>query len=141
PAPLRRRENGGDVEIALPGRRRADAKRLVREADMQGVRVGGGMDGDGFHAQLARRANHPQGDFTTVRDEDAVKHYTGSKRKSDSPYSTGLPFWTSTSSRRPGCSASISFISFIASTMQRTCPFFTTCPVSTNAGLSGDAER
>ena len=41
----------------------------------------------------------------------------------------------------PSCSASISFMSFIASTMQSVWPFFTFWPTSTNGGDSGDGAR
>src|SRR2546426_5467725 len=41
PAHLRRGEDGGNVEIALFRRRRTDAERLVRESDVQRVRVRG----------------------------------------------------------------------------------------------------
>ena len=41
----------------------------------------------------------------------------------------------------PATSASISFISFIASTMQRVWPFLTFWPTSTNGGDSGDGAR
>src|SRR2546426_8497712 len=78
PAHLRRGEDGGNVEIALFRRRRTDAERLVRESDVQRVRVRGGMHGDGLHAELARRADHPQRDLTPVGDEDAVKHSSSS---------------------------------------------------------------
>ena len=51
--------------------------------------------------------------------------YAGFTLKSRSPNSTGLPLSTSTSRMTPETSASISFISFIASTMQSTCPALT----------------
>ena len=53
----------------------------------------------------------------------------------------GLPFSVSASTSLPDWSASISFMSFIASTIQSTCPFFTVWPMSTNDGLSGLADR
>ena len=61
--------------------------------------------------------------------------------KSGSPYWTGWPFsrWTLTTS--PASSASISFISFIASMMQRTWPTLTRSPTLTNAGEFGSGER
>jgi hypothetical protein len=62
-------------------------------------------------------------------------------RKSACPNSTGWPFSTRISVTFPGSSASISFISFIASMMQRVCPFFTTEPISTKAGWSGAGVR
>jgi hypothetical protein len=41
----------------------------------------------------------------------------------------------------PECSASISFISFIASTMHSTCPFSTREPTSMNGSASGLGDR
>src|SRR5882672_11307415 len=73
-ADLRRGEDGGNVQVALLRRRRTDADGLVREADVQRARVRGGVDRDGLHAQLARRADDPQRDLSAVGDEDAVKH-------------------------------------------------------------------
>src|SRR5207237_213266 len=53
PAHLRRGEDGGNVEITLFGRRRTDAERLVRESDVQRVRIRGGLHGDGLPSVLA----------------------------------------------------------------------------------------
>jgi hypothetical protein len=41
----------------------------------------------------------------------------------------------------PAISDSISFISFIASTMQRTCPARISLPTSTKGEASGEGER
>ena len=57
-----------------------------------------------------------------------------------SPNSTGWPLETNFFSMTPAISASISFINFIDSMMQRTCPAVTLSPVSTNAGASGGEE-
>ena len=51
---------------------------------------------------------------------------------SRSPYCTGLPFSTYALTTSPSYPDVISFISFIASMMQRTWSFFTRCPISTN---------
>src|SRR5690606_22962039 len=59
-------------------------------------------------------------------------------RNSGWPNSTGSPFSTKISAIVPETSASISFMSFIASTMQRVCPFCTVWPTSTNGGDSGE---
>ena len=57
------------------------------------------------------------------------------------PYSTAAPFSTRTSSIVPSKSLSISFISFIASTIPRTVPFSTLSPACTKGvpPSSGDA--
>jgi hypothetical protein len=62
-------------------------------------------------------------------------------RKSFCPYSTLLPLCAKISTTVPAHSASISFISFIASMMQSVCPGRTTDPISTKAGASGDGAR
>ncbi len=58
-----------------------------------------------------------------------------------SPYCTGWPFSRRRLTISPSYSESISFISFIASMMQSTWPFFTVSPTSTNAAAPGSAER
>ncbi len=62
-------------------------------------------------------------------------------RKSFSPNSTGVAFWTKISATFPSTSDSISFMSFMASTMQSTWPYFTTVPTSTKGAASGDGAR
>ncbi len=57
------------------------------------------------------------------------------------PYSTGWPFSTRIALIMPAASASISFISFIASMMQTVSPALTFWPTSTNGLDSGEAER
>src|SRR5664279_5193905 len=54
------------------------------------------------------------------------------------PYSTGLPLGTNILAITPDTSASISFISFMASMMHSTCPSFTASPTLTKGGVPGD---
>src|SRR5262249_60663206 len=61
----------------------------------------------------------------------------GSIRNSGWPYSTGWLFSASTRMTRPATLDSISFISFIASMMQRTCPSLMTSPSPTYGPASG----
>ena len=63
-----------NVEIALGGRRRADADALVGEAHVHGVGVGGGVHGDGGDAELLARALDAQCDLSPVGDQDFVEH-------------------------------------------------------------------
>ena len=58
-----------------------------------------------------------------------------------SPYSTGVPFSTKMALTTPDFSASISFISFMASMMHRVWPSFTVWPTSTNGSEVGLAAR
>eukprot|EP00879_Flechtneria_rotunda_P006017 GHRR01006329.1.p1 GENE.GHRR01006329.1~~GHRR01006329.1.p1 ORF type:complete len:156 (-),score=46.38 GHRR01006329.1:610-1077(-) len=53
------------------------------------------------------------------------------------PGATDWPFSTHTFTTSPPTSASISFISFIASMMHTVCPFFTRSPSFTNGGSPG----
>lgn len=54
---------------------------------------------------------------------------------------TGFPSLASTSTIVPDRSDSISFINFMASTMQRTWPFWTTSPSFTKGGAPGAGQR
>ena len=63
-----------DVEIAVAGRRRADADALVGEADVHGVGVGGRMHRHGGDAELLAGAQDAERDLAAVGDEDLVEH-------------------------------------------------------------------
>ena len=67
-------DDGGDVEVALGGARRADADGLVGKLDVQAVPVRLAVDGDGADAHLLARADDTQGDLTTVCDQNLMKH-------------------------------------------------------------------
>jgi hypothetical protein len=67
-------DDGGDVEIALVARGRADADGFVGELDVNQVAVGFGVYGDGANAQFPAGPLHAQGDFSAVGDEDLFKH-------------------------------------------------------------------
>src|SRR2546427_7610651 len=54
------------------------------------------------------------------------------------PYSIGCPFATSFFTISPATSDSISFISFMASTMHNTCPVSTVSPGFTKGGAPGE---
>jgi hypothetical protein len=68
------RQQRRHVEIAVAGRRRADADAFVGEPDMHGVGVGGGMHRDRQDAELLAGAQHPQRDLAAIGDEDFVEH-------------------------------------------------------------------
>ena len=67
-------DDGGHVEIAVGGARRADADGLVGEADVERVAVGLAVDGDGANAELTARVEDAQRDFTAIGDQDLTKH-------------------------------------------------------------------
>jgi hypothetical protein len=131
----------GDVQIRARGSRGTYADRLVGGLDVEGVPVDRRMNGHRRHTQLLAGRDDPEGDLPTVRDEDLAKHQAGRIAKSFSPNSTGWPFFGKTSTIVPATSASISFISFIASTIQSVAPFSTESPTDTNESASGFGDR
>src|SRR5437660_330940 len=90
---------------------------------------GGGAHGEESRDQDRKRETGGDGD----RHADGPQR-GGSSRKSGCPYSTGWPFSTRTFRMRPAAFDSISFISFIASMMQRIWPSFTTSPSLRKSG-------
>src|ERR687897_987553 len=80
-----RKLGGGDdrrhVQVTAHRRRRADADRLVGQLVVQGVPVGGGVDGDAPSPQLAAGPDYAQRDLAAVRYEDLADHYCSSGRK------------------------------------------------------------
>ncbi len=67
-------EQRRNVEVAVLGRRRADADALVGEPHMHGVLVSGRMHRHRRDAELLAGAQHPQRDFPPVGDQDFVEH-------------------------------------------------------------------
>src|SRR4029079_9863227 len=136
-----------DVQVALARRRRSDAHRLVGELDVERVGVGRRVDRHRADAHLAQGADDAQRDLAAVRNEHLVENgrrlldQGGAMRKSGCPYSPGCAFCTRTAAIVPETSASISFISFIASTMHSTWPFSIRWPSTTYASASGLGER
>ncbi len=91
------RQDGRDVEVAVLGRRRADADALVGQAHMHRLGIGGGVHGDGRDAQLAAGALDAQRDLAAVGDQDLLEQggrLRLSRIISTSPYSTGAPLAT-----------------------------------------------
>ncbi len=68
------RDDRRNVEIAVARRRRANAHALVGETHMHGIGISGRMHGHRLNAKLAAGAQHPEGDFATIGDEDFVEH-------------------------------------------------------------------
>jgi hypothetical protein len=137
---LGRADDRGHVQVAVGGRRRPDADGLVGEAHVLGVGVGLGMHGDGLHTQLATGAEDAQGDLAPVGDQDLVEH-DQPITNIGCPYSTAWPFSTWMALTTPDTSASISFISFIASMMHSVSPALTVLPTSTKGAASGPLDR
>ncbi len=131
---LGRRDDRGHVQVAARRRRRADADRLVGQLVVQRVGVGGGVDGHAPYAELAAGPDDAQGYLPAVGHEDLAEHYcpaSGRRYRSGWSYSTPPAFSARISTTSPETSVTISFISFIASTMQTVCPALTLSPTST----------
>ena len=82
---LARRDNGGNVEITVARRRRADAHALIGELDVHRVPVGGRIDRDGRDAELLGRTHDPERDFAPVGDQDLIEHRGGLPDRSQNP--------------------------------------------------------
>ena len=67
-------EDGVGVQVALGRRLAAQRVGLVGQADVQGVAVEVGEDGDGADAQLAAGPDDPHRDLAAVRDQDLLEH-------------------------------------------------------------------
>ena len=138
------RQDGGNVEVAVLGRRRADADAFLGQADMHGLGIGGGVHGDGRNAQLAAGALDAKRDLAAVGDEDLLEQdesALSSRIISTSPYSTGAPLATSTRATVPAFGALIWLKVFIASISSSVCPAATVCPTVTNGGEPGSGSR
>ena len=67
-------DDAGDVEIAVGRPGGADADRLVRQADVGGIAVGGGIDGDGLDPELVGSTKDPQRYLPAVGDQYLLEH-------------------------------------------------------------------
>jgi hypothetical protein len=76
-ADLGRRDDRRDVEIGFRRRRRADADRLIGEADVHRVGVGGRMDRDGADAHFVAGAVDAKRDLAAIGDEDLPDGHRG----------------------------------------------------------------
>src|SRR5579871_6472192 len=112
-----------NVEIAFRRARRPNANGFVGKSYVQRIAVSVTVNGNSLHAQFFTGADHAQGNFSTICNQYLLKHYfLGRIANSGCPYSTGCPLLTSTFTTSPEASASISFMSFMASIMQSTWP-------------------
>ena len=71
---FRRADHRRNVEIALRQLRRADANSFVGETDVQRIAVRLAVNGDGADAQLLAGTDHPQGNLSTICDQDFLEH-------------------------------------------------------------------
>ena len=68
------RNDRGDVKITVARRRRANAYAFVGQLDVHRVFVGRRIDSDCRNPELLGRAQHPQCDFSSVRDQNLIEH-------------------------------------------------------------------
>src|SRR6516225_7266645 len=120
------------AQVLGGGRRLVEREQLSVDAQ-----DGGGTDLDVQIAGVGR--DHLVETGAQVHGRSLVQ--TGSSRNSFWPNSTGWEFSTRILTTRPWISLSISFISFIASTMQMVWPTSTTVPTSTYGSASGAGAR
>ena len=133
-----------NVEIAVTRGRRTDADTFVSKAHMHGICVSRRMDGYSRDAQFAAGPQDAQGDFTTVGDEDLVKHLIQSAYSiimSGWPNSTGEASSIRIAVTVPERGAGIWFIVFMASIIRIVWPSLTFDPISTNALAPGAGEK
>ena len=71
---FRRFDDFDDVEVAFRSGGRAEKVGFVGHADVEGVAVGLGVDGDGADAQTLAAADDAAGDFASVGYENFVEH-------------------------------------------------------------------
>src|SRR6478672_1341475 len=67
-------DHAADVQIALRRGRRADMKRFVRGLDVESVRIGIRIDGNGTQTEPPRGADNAGGDLAAVGDQDLLEH-------------------------------------------------------------------
>ena len=78
------REQRRNIEIAVLGRRRADADAFIGQAHVHGVLIRGRMHRHGRNAELLAGAQHAQCDFSPIGDQDFIEHCRGSARRRQS---------------------------------------------------------
>ena len=138
------RQDRGNVQVAVAGRRRADANRLVGQTDMHGIAVGRRVNRYGLDTHLAAGAMDAKRDFTPVGDQDLVEHGERSPYStiiSASPNSTGWALSIRICVTVPALGALIGLKVFIASMMRIVWPAVTLSPTATKLGLPGSGAR
>ena len=69
---LRRRDDVGDVEIAVGRSGRADAHRVIGQPDVHRISIGGGVHRHRFNPHFMRRAVDAQRNFAAIGDQDTL---------------------------------------------------------------------
>src|SRR5947209_8641214 len=114
----------------------SSAKRTGKELRSASLYTATVLMPNSLQAQMTRSAISPR--FAMSIFLNIGSDYFGRIVNSAWPYSTGCPLLTSFFKISPATSDSISFISFIASTMHNTVPTSTVSPAFTNGGEPGE---
>ncbi len=80
-----------NIEVAFRRRRWTDAHRLVGEAHVLEIAIGGRVHGDGLDAELATGAQNTQSDFTAVGDDQLTENGHQSNLAATRRWRNGLP--------------------------------------------------
>src|ERR1039458_7352086 len=150
---LGRADHCRNVEITLRQLWRAYANRLIGKTYVQRIPVGLTVDRDGADAEFLARADDPQRNLAAICYQNFLEHdvkkalsgqlrayFVGRTANSSWPYSMGWPLATSFLTNSPATSHSISFISFMASTMHNTWPTSNGSPTFTKGGEPGEGD-
>ena len=70
-----RAHNPIDFQIAFKAGRRTDADGFIGELDVERIDVCFLIDSESANAEFLTGANHPQGDFSTISNENFLEHY------------------------------------------------------------------
>src|SRR5665213_1876167 len=167
---LRRRDDRRNIQVTISRPWRTDTDGLIGEAHMQAVAVGLAIHRYRANSHLLARVDDAQRNLPAICNQYLTKHalpvlfqfnrypvirhsdraissqpaerrcYRALIANSGWPCSTGCPLAAIRFTTSPATSDSISFISFIASTMQSTWPTSTWSPMFTNDGVPGEGD-
>src|SRR5579864_1834136 len=141
---LGRTNDSRDIQVALRRARWANADGFVGKSNRKGIAIGLTVDRNCADAEFLTGADNAKRNFSAIGNEDFIKHslelHRGRMLNSPCAYSTGWPLLTRRLTISPLTSASISFISFMASMMHSTWPASTVSPAFTNGGDPGDGD-
>src|SRR5271165_2518714 len=90
------------------------------------------------HGSLLKTGKRKEARLGAPRNGESYCHFFGLITNNSWPYSIGCPFVASFLMISPATSDSISFSSFMASTMHSTCPISTESPTLTKGGAPGE---
>ena len=122
-----RRNNSGDMKVTFFAFCWSYTNTFISKFCVQTMRISLGVDGNTFDTKLTTSADNSNRNFASVSNKNFFHVYlltlfsvylAGATIKSGVPNSTGFALSTRIATISPSISDSISFMSFIASTMQ-----------------------